>query len=411
MILVLGVGIVGKAVLNYFKSKGKCSENEDGEICFFDDCVKIIPGATFFDWLDVDAWNKIKLVVASPGFALNHDIIQEAIRRQISITNDIGIFLNQHRKGINIGITGTNGKSTTCAILKHVLGDRASVGGNFGISPLDFDESEFYILELSSYQLELLEKNELGNLTIGAITNIYPNHLARHGSMNDYISAKCRIFSAKHKFLGHCELFNTWEFPKAKLPEKLPNSPLFEKEEYKYCWGMIEMILQQLGIDIEEARLKAASYECLPFRQQVITTAPITIINDSKSSNSIAAQQALSNIDECLCWIAGGAGNSDWSNFCAYKKQESQAPKSKIKKVFICGESQKELVDLCKEFGMEYEIYDELESATKAAIQFAINSKLVLLFSPGYQSFDQFKNFEHRGAQFNEYVKKYTAAN
>jgi len=392
VILVLGVGIVGKAVLNYFKDK---------RVCFFDDKIKFFEGMAFFDPLDSQSWAQIRLVVASPGFALKHDIIQEAIRRQIPITNDIGIFLNQRHDGIKIGITGTNGKSTTCALLKHVLGDNALVGGNFGISPLDFGPADFYILELSSYQLELLEKDELSKLEIGVIVNIYPNHLARHGSFNDYISAKCRIFSAKHKILGFCPLFENWDLPKAKIPENLPNSPLFDKQEYKYCWGIIEMILEILGLDIEKARQKAANYKCLTYRQEDVAQNPIRVINDSKSSNSVAAKQALANLTDFVCWMAGGAGTSDWSDFERFS--------GNIKKVIICGDSnsQEELVKICTDLGLDFEIFASFEEAVQVGLKFSIENRLTFLFSPGYQSFDKFQNFEHRGQIFNELIAKF----
>ncbi len=397
MILVLGVGIVGKAVIEYYLNKNQ-------EVCFFDDQVKHLsdyPDVAFFDLREQEQWNKIELVIASPGFALQHDIIQEAIRRHISITNDIGLFLAQKRRGLNIGITGTNGKSTVCALLKYVLGNRAEIGGNFGVSPLNFQDVDFYIIELSSYQLELLEVEDLHDLEIGVIVNIYPNHLIRHGSFEDYSAAKCRILSAKNKFLGHCTLFQEpgWDLPKATIASKLPASKLFEKEEYQYAWGLIELILDVLNIDKNEAREKAASYEALPFRQQIIRNEPIVVINDSKSSNSIAVKQALKSVKDAIVWIAGGIDHSDWFDFDEYK--------NKIQKAFIYGTTSQELIDMCMKTGIKYEVFNDLQELIPKALDFCIENKIDLLFSPGYASFDQFKNFEDRGTKFNHYVDIY----
>lgn len=386
MILVLGVGIVGRAVIQHFKNLGH-------DVCFFDDNVKAFEDIQFFN-----TWDKVDLVIASPGIALSHDMMQEARRRNIKITNDVEIFLQENPDGIKIGITGTNGKSTTCALLKHILGERAEIGGNFGVSPLQFKKSEYYIIELSSYQLELMEPESLHLLDYGLITNIYPNHIARHGSFEDYTSAKCKILNAKNVLLGHCDFFADWEFHKAAQPQTLPDAELFQHKEYQYCWAMIEYIINALGLNIQDACEQAKSYKTLKYRQEEIATKPVKVINDSKSTNAIAAQQALDNFNEPVCWIAGGAGSSDWSQLANHTQN--------VKKVFVYTPELAELINALESTGLEYETYTGLEAATEAAFEFAKLNKLTLICSPGYPSYGEFKHFEERGAFFEKCINK-----
>lgn len=387
MILVLGVGIVGKAVIEYFKNE---------KICFFDDQVKVFNNVEPFS-----NWNDIKLVVVSPGIGLKHDMVQEAVKRNIKITNDIGIFLENNKKGIKIGITGTNGKSTNCALLKHALGEKASIGGNFGVSPLSLPESEYYILELSSYQLELLDPKKLALLDLGIIINIYPHHLERHGSFDDYVSIKCKILSAKKKILGFCDVFDTWNFEKAVMPEKFPENVLFENIEYKYAWGVVQKALSILNFDQKKGLENAKSYKVLPFRQEVILNNPITIINDSKSTNSIATKFSITNMKKRCCLLAGGIGNDDWDFLKDFKE--------KFIKIFIYGNC-KNLKEAVKKNNIEFQdCGDSFEEAAQNSIAFCLENRVDLLFSPGHQSFDMFKNFENRGNVFNEIVKKATS--
>ncbi len=408
MILVLGVGVVGKSVIEYFRGKAP--------ICFYDDKIQYVPDVPRFE-----SWDNVDLVVASPGIALKHDMMQEAIRRGIRITNDIEIFLHHKKVGIKIAITGTNGKSTTSAMIEHVLSRcevdgrpaKVCIGGNFGVSPLEFPDADYYVIELSSYQLELMNIEDLHHFDIGIITNIYPNHLSRHGAFDDYVSIKCKIFGAKYKVLGFCDLFQDWDlesmqrseqneqgsyFKRAIMPKVLPDAILFERVEYKYCWGIVNQVLDILGLDKQRALEIAKDYLGLPYRQEIVKTNPITVINDSKSTNGIAAKQAISNIKDPICWIAGGAGTSEWGDLSLFSQI--------IKRVYICAENP-ELIAALDDAVIEYRISsDSFERIVERAYEFASLNKLTLLFSPGYQSFDKFKNFEERGAIFNEIIHK-----
>lgn len=387
MFLILGGGISGIAAIKYLK-----------DVCFWDDYKKI-EGVPIFE-----SWENIEGMVVSPGISLNHRLIQEGMRRGIPFTNDIGLFLGQKRDGIKIGITGTNGKSTLCSMLHHVYPKQSRIGGNFGVSPLDLETIEkdgAYIIEISSYQLEILDPADLKKLDIGIITNISPHHIERHGSFQDYFNAKCRILSAKNQIIAAEKTFATWENTEimAKMPTKFPNSNLFEKEEYRINWGMIERIFEVLDLNLEEAYTKMETYQPLEHRQEIVIEKPILVINDSKSCNPRSTKQAIKNIDLPIALIGGGFGNADWS--CMEKDDWK-----KIKKVFVIGMNTDDITQILKRENVDYEIAQTLEIATLKAINFSLDNKCIVLLSPGYQSLDQFKNFEDRGENFKHIVKE-----
>jgi UDP-N-acetylmuramoylalanine--D-glutamate ligase len=388
MLLVLGVGIVGKAVIQKFSN-----------VCFFDDKVKEIDGVPFFE-----NWDNIEKIIVSPGIPLDHNIIQEGLRRGIPFTNDVGLFLDKNPKGFKIGITGTNGKSTTCALLKEILGDDAEIGGNFGKSPLLFEEKKYYIIELSSFQLEVLDKNQLQNLDIGVIINISPTHISRHGSFDDYVCAKSRILCAKKRIVSDNDFFAKWEITKAKMPKIFPDNKLFEKSEYRENWAIIESILSFLEFDIKKAFERAKNYRPLKNRQEIICQKPITIINDSKATNPEATKAAFKNMESDFIWIAGGFGVANWENF----KQDDLI---KVKKAFIIGENPKEFIKFLNEKKVNFEYTKTLDNTVQKAIEYAIKENKSILFSPAFSSYDQFENFEARGEFFTQKVLNFLAQN
>lgn len=386
MQLILGAGISGKAAIKYLK-----------DVCFFDDNIKKIENIPNFE-----SWVNIESVIISPGIPLKHYMIQEALARNIPINNDIGLFLDRNPKGSKIGITGTNGKSTTCAILQHVIGERSFIGGNFGISPLEMpfnNENSVYIIEVSSYQLEILKNEQLKNFDIGVITNISPNHINRHGSYEDYVAAKCKILNAKNKILGPSDFFKSWDIPQENIEIVYPKSNIFKTKEYKAAWIIVYKILLALGENIEDALKKAQSFEPLEHRQEIVTKQPVLIINDSKACNPISSKQAISNLKPNICWIAGGLGDGSWDTF-------SKKEWNKITKAFLINKNESLIAALQKN-DVPYLHSKSLSDATKKAITLARSQGCSVLFSPGHPSQDKFKNFEERGKAFKKIAKKY----
>lgn len=383
MILVIGVGVVGRAVISAFP----------GKVCFYDDKIKQIDGVPFFS-----SWDNISLIALSPGIGLDHDLLQEGLRRDIPITNDIGLFLNQNRPGIKIGITGSNGKSTTCSLLAHVLGERASLCGNIGVSPLSVKDSDFYILETSSFQLEVLEKRFLKNLDLGIITNISPTHISRHGSFEDYLNAKMRIFSAKKFFVGIDDFFKDLEVDKVEMPLVFPNNIIFNNMEYKKAWAIVVKVLDYLNVNIDQALIKAESFKPLKYRQEPILIKPIKVINDSKATNFGAVKCAFNNIEGKIVWIAGGSGSFEEDEF-------NKLSCENVLKAFVIGEESSQFISALNKSGVENEYAKFLDLAVVKAYNYALENNATLILSPGFASHDQFKNFEDRGFVFNSLVQ------
>ena len=149
---------------------------------------------------DVD-WSKIEDLILSPGVPFTHpepaDIVKIAKRNNVRIICSLELLYESVNNAVFIGITGTNGKSTTTALINHILNKcrfDAQIGGNFGVPVMDLDYVEdggVYVIEMSSYQLDLIDKFKCD---ISVLLNITPDHLDRHGGMKGYIKAKKNIF-------------------------------------------------------------------------------------------------------------------------------------------------------------------------------------------------------------------------
>ena len=185
---LLGLGVSGKSAFKSLKAGG-------GNIYAYDDNISNDPIVIEPDkW----PWEKLNKIVVSPGISLNHPVIKKAESFKVAIINEIDVFANSKPKAKVIGVTGTNGKSTTSALLGHILnlnGFNTKVGGNIGEAATSIDdpgEDGFIILELSSFQLETCNDLELD----GAILlNITPDHLDWHGNLDNYFNSKLKIGS------------------------------------------------------------------------------------------------------------------------------------------------------------------------------------------------------------------------
>lgn len=370
MRLVLGIGIVGKAAIEYFK---------DQDLCFYDEIFQEYRDSTGRSVPFFSDWDSIDSVIVSPGFSSDHPMVIEAQNRGLELSTDLAVFLkNPEITGIKIGITGTNGKSTLCALLKYVLGDLAEIGGNFGVSPLMFSKNSFYILELSSYQLYWLPDHLLRTLDIGVITNIGNHHLSYHKTKEEYVRIKNKILQSKHSIRGD----NVVE----SLP--YPKNTVFENSQYKVAWNILVQILKVLNLDEKKAAEKLESYIPLRYRQEVVKESPL-IINDSKATNIEAMICAIENLRKNFILIT--QVNDFSQNLDIYKY-------TLLQKVFVL--SKQEVTTL----KMPFFVSANFELLVEEAIKYAVDNDYAILFSPGVQSFEFFKNFEHRGKVFEDLV-------
>jgi len=388
-------------------------------------------------------------LVLSPGipqtFPSPHPIVTKARKAGCKIICDIELLARAETKAAYVGITGTNGKSTTTALIGHILkniGKRSAIGGNIGEPALTLTAmgpNGVYALELSSYQLELIS-SKIFNVSI--LLNITPDHLDRHGDMNGYIAAKKKIF-VKQKPKGLAivsidddacrEIYNNLlETTKTVIPisvkEHVTGGIYVEKgwlvdnrsRTNKRILDLRKVITlpgyhnaqnaaaayaaTSIFVDIKNPnshKLIADAISTFPglaHRQELIRTVrKCRFVNDSKATNAEATAQALAS-NKNIFWIAGGREKAGGISSLA-----SLFPR--IKHAFLIGEAA-ESFSKTLEGNIPYTISFNLENAVSEAAEL---SKLetepcVVLLSPACSSFDQFSSFESRGEAFRKVV-------
>ncbi len=422
---VVGFGKTGQSIVRFL-------ENFGANIFLFDD--KIID-STYYQNSENFDWKKLDFLVVSPGIHLWWDIhptVLQARNFSIPIINDLDIF-QQQICGKIIAITGTNGKSTTTALIHHIFKRKykAEIGGNFGKPVLDLPKnSDFYALELSSYQLESC--NFFGfDTTI--LLNITPDHLTRHGGMAGYVSSKQKIFANPKKnstaIIGidddYCRhILDFVHYPKViKISGKeVPKNgvgwhenKLVDNRENQF--KIVGQNIPELDGDHNRQNIAAAYVACvvndidakifteglatfsgLEHRQEFVKSINgVQYINDSKATNSDSVEQALKRFSNII-WILGGRPKEDGiESLCPYF--------SKVKFAFLIGEAAEKWSEFLDANHVANEVVFTLENAVKKSYEIA-HEKDVVLLSPACASFDQFKSFEDRGDQFKKFVKE-----
>ena len=420
---ILGAGKSGLAA-------AKILINSNANIFVFDDHYPRPLSIKKSNWKNYKLWpwkNLISIVV-SPSIPTNnrlkHEAIELAIKHKVKIINEIDLFFETQPTAKIVGITGTNGKSTTVSLLHHILNlnkIRCEIGGNFGYPAClinDPGHEGVIILELSSYQLDGIKKLKLD---IASIINISPDHIDFHETFDKYISSKLKILSCLN--INGVLVFNkSDEFLKEIIQsQKNTSIKLLEADESSvdefindnnYLKGTHNSINTSIAItiakrlNIQESQIKSAieSFVGLPHRMEPIyVSKKFTIINDSKSTNGESTSAALSSFDN-IFWIAGGEPKSDGIG---------QAKKylKKVNEVFLIGKStsyfENEIIKHAPK--LKVSISFTLDKAIEDAIECANRSKLndcIILFSPSAASFDQFKNYEDRGNYLKKIIKQ-----
>lgn len=398
-------------------------------------------------------WEEFAGLILSPGIPLTHPtphpVVGMAKKAGCPVIGDIELLARSYPQASYIGITGTNGKSTTTALIGHILKTASiptEIGGNIGIPALELDplaKGGAYVLELSSYQLDLIDK---AHFNIAILLNITPDHIDRHGSMEGYTAAKRRIFkestSADIGIIGIdnpiCkQIFE--ELRAQKRPGKL--IPISTKQRVEGGVAVIGDILYNdiatkeiFGVPLSTTYLPgehnaqniaaafAAAYSMLvrPDRivqaiqnfkglshrlQQVGEVQGIRFVNDSKATNADSSSNALAAYPDHVFWLAGGLAKSGGIT--------SLEPYFKgIKHTFLFGNAQEEFAQTLNG-KVPNTLCDTMEvafnKAVKAAYDYAktTGKEAIVLLSPACASFDQFPNFEVRGERFCVMVQSF----
>ena len=371
-------------------------------------------------------------LVVTPGLPLNrHPIAQRARDAGVEIIGDIELFararpeLPPHKV---VGITGTNGKSTTTALIHHILktaGVPAAMGGNIGLPILAQDplpEGGVYVLELSSYQIDLTQSLDCD---VAVLLNITPDHLDRYESFEAYAASKMRLFEMQsdHDFavIGiddasgqqlYCRLkagtrtFRTKKFDRddiASFYHYWSSNPSGERADWPTLGGPHNILNAVAAsyvcdaLDVDEAVFRQAltTYPGLPHRmERVREKGGVLFVNDSKATNPTATAPALAAFEK-IRWICGGQAKTDNLDECAPSFGH-------VRKAYTIGEAGELFASLLSPH-MAVAECETLERAVSEAAAEAESGDTVLL-SPACASFDQFRDFEDRGDQFRALV-------
>jgi len=363
---------------------------------------------------DSSVLDGVDVVYASPGVPWDSELLDEARARGIPVSSEIDLFLELNR-GTVVGITGTNGKTTTTALTGAVLaaGQRpVIVGGNIGDTVLDrVDEitpDHWVVLELSSFQLESVENPRLH---VGVVLNITPDHLDRHQTMERYVDLKARaIEHADYAVLngrdpivkglaaragGKVVWFDQHQ-PVPPMP--LPGRHNMENALAAAAVGRIA------GLSNDAINNAIRNFKGVEHRLELVGEwAGVRWYNDSKATNPDAGRVALNAFPGApVILIAGGYGSGfELREWVADVLAHTEA-------VILIGASADELAHELRAHPKVVRA-GSLEDAVSIAAGLARQGSVVLL-SPAYKSFDMFKDFEDRGDQFKQLVRRRFAA-
>ena len=420
---ILGLGLSGLAAARVLL-------NSKANIFVFDDKKEKPSIIKKSNWINYNywPWESIKTLVVSPGIPINnkekHNAIKLAIDNKVKIINDIDLFVEIYPKAKIIGITGTNGKSTTAALLFHILKFnkiKSVICGNFGIpacSINDPGENGVIILELSSYQLDGAKSL---SLDIATIINITPDHLDYHETFDRYVSSKLKIinflkrngifiYDKSNKLLNKiidANKYNSLKFSSVneKEAKDFINDNNYLKGTHNAINASIAIsIAKKLNIKDNKIELAIKRFEGLSHRMEPLyISSNFKIINDSKSTNGESTAAALKSFSN-IFWIVGGKPKNDGIG-------QAKNFLDKVVEVFLIGNSTKYFSEEILKFNKKIPINEciTLEKATILAIKKSKMSKLknyVILLSPSAASFDQFKSFEDRGNQFKKIINQ-----
>lgn len=409
-------------------------------------------GITVSDLAGVD-WRGIAALILSPGVPLTHPkphpFVVSAQEARTEVIGDVELFFRAVRPADAEGthpkivcITGTNGKSTTTALIGHLLsklGYDAEVGGNIGKPILELappSPRRAYVIEMSSYQIDLTPSVRPD---VAVLINITPDHLDRHGTMEHYAAVKANIFRHQgrgdHAIVGVDDSYSSEICTKLSarggvavtpvsigkvlgrgifvLEGKLYDSTGTTSREVRDLRSLQRMpgehnwqnaaiayaAVRPLVVDPSEVASAITSFPGLAHRIELVgQVGPVRFVNDSKATNADAAARALACYDN-IYWIAGGKAKAGGIESLA-----SYFPR--IKRAYLIGDAM-DAFAATLEAQVSFVRSGTLEAAMRSAAKDAAadGGEPVVLLSPACASFDQFRDFEHRGFEFKRVFK------
>ena len=402
--LIYGYGISGKSISKYLKRKKSSYKVYDdfSDLSSIKESInlqKLKKTIKTFDYF-----------IVSPSIKINKNHILYPFKKKILIDLD---FLSLELKNqIVFGVTGTEGKSTICSYLSQYLSDsfKTIIIGNYGNTILDKDNFEkilsktkIIIIELSSYQLDKIKFLKINH---AIITNIYSDHLQYHGSFSNYVKSKFKIqsFLIKNGSLHisdiermrYSSLINTQSKNINTISNMNFHNKIFGFDINLLNEYFTKSIISYCKFDFDQNK----KLKNLPFRNELIeNTSHIKIINDSKSTNLENSINKINQINlKKKIIILGG------------NPKKSNVKKNIIKNslILIFGPNRFRINKRIEYINSKLITFIDLENLFKFLRVVVDQTKWdVILFSPGGESFDQFKDYSHRGKVFNNYIKKF----
>ncbi len=396
-------------------------------------------------------WSGLDALMLSPGVPLTHPephwTVVKAREAGVEIVGDIELFARtvnaapEHKRPKVIAITGTNGKSTTTALIGHMLsaaGRDARIGGNIGFGVLGLDDMHggaVYVLEVSSYQLDLTSSLKPD---VAILLNITPDHLDRHGGMEGYVAAKRRVLLNQGKgdtaIIGVDDEWGQRICTEIVAANRRTIRPISSKRSLgrgvyalqgvlydatgdrvievtdldrarslpgRHNWqnaAAAYAAVRALGISVEDAAMGLATFPGLAHRMETVALMDgVRFVNDSKATNADAARQAMSSYPR-FYWIAGGrpkAGGID----------ELTDLFPRVIKAYLVGEAAADFAGTLNGRAPA-EVVGTLDAAVASAWSDAraAGGEAIILLSPACASFDQYPDFEARGEAFRAAV-------
>ena len=378
----------------------------------------------------------VTTVVLSPGVPRTNPLIAGAVIKGIPVIGEIELGFTQ-LKGTIIAVTGSNGKSTTTALIGEILkvaGRQPIVAGNIGeplIASIDFERQRTYVLELSSFQLESVDTF---HADVALLLNITPDHMDRYGSLDDYAAAKYRIFrnqtSADTAIVNGRERRSAPRETTAKIlrfsaagkvdegawldgdelvmsiagdERRIPRASLklqgnANVENALAAW----LAARAVGVDDVDVQIAFGTFAGLPHRMVLVRELDgVRWINDSKGTNVDATLKSLEGFDESsVILILGGKDKA--GEF----ERMRELVQSKARAVLTIGKAADRIAEAL-DGTTEIVAANDMDGAVKWARENAKSGETVLL-SPACASFDQYRNFEHRGEHFEQLVRGLT---
>lgn len=375
----------------------------------------------------------------TPGISLKDNIFKDFKKNKIYLMRDLELYSQISSDKKIIAITGTNGKSTTTKLIGDLLkinNLKNFTGGNIGVPLLDFKKKsnkiKYHVIELSSFQLESAPSF---NSLISIILNISRDHLDRYKNLKDYISQKKKIINLNKKGfnilvvddLHTMKIYNDNKKNFIPISSKFIKNGIYFKDRYivdnyfeknkkinikslsPSLFGLFNIqnilvtyvVVKILNLNISKFLKIIKTFKGLPHRlEELYANNKLKIINNSKATNIDSVIKSIENYEN-IRLILGGVKNKEKFNHILNHKK-------KIIKIYLIGEAATTIFNQLKN-SIDCEICHTLNLATKKIFYDLdnFNAFQTVLFAPGCTSFDQYKNFEHRGKKFNDLIMKY----